>query len=156
MFSLKVLGTCLDHKLHAPIMLQQWQMASPHPRLWSQLSPGASPEPCAVISAGGVLDLCYADEEALGGGAGAVARFLGHLFARCCWFSQVFPNHFRMGFLAVRMEHRGNLTNQQCRLIIISHRLWHGKFSLLMDKFMGKSWNETGYGFWNQAQFIDV
>jgi hypothetical protein len=28
-----------------------------------------------------------------------------------------------MGFLAVRMEYRGNLTNQQCRLIIISHRL---------------------------------
>ena len=51
-------------------------------RLWSQLSPfGATTEtpPCVVISAGGVLDLCYADEEALGGGAGAVARFLGRL-----------------------------------------------------------------------------
>lgn len=33
----------------------------------------------AVVSVGGVLDLCDADEEALGGGAGAVARFLGHL-----------------------------------------------------------------------------
>ncbi|CAL1165885.1 unnamed protein product [Cladocopium goreaui] len=52
--------------------------AGGHLALWSQLSPGASPEPCAVISAGGVLDLCYADEEALGGGAGAVARFLGY------------------------------------------------------------------------------
>ena len=50
-------------------------------RLWSQLSPLGATEtpPCVVISAGGVLDLCYADEEALGGGAGAVARFLGRL-----------------------------------------------------------------------------
>eukprot|EP00435_Cladocopium_sp_Y103_P021749 s81_g5.t1 len=54
--------------------------AGGHLALWSQLSPGSptSTEPCAVISAGGLLDLCYADEEALGGGAGAVARFLGY------------------------------------------------------------------------------
>ena len=47
-------------------------------RLWSLLRPVSTDIRC-VVSAGGVLDLCYADEEALGGGAGAVARFLGCL-----------------------------------------------------------------------------
>ena len=47
-------------------------------RLWSQLRPVSTDIRC-VVSVGGVLDLCYADEEALGGGAGAVARFLGRL-----------------------------------------------------------------------------
>ena len=37
----------------------------------------------AAISVGGVLDLVYADEEGLGGGAGAVARFLGYLGLKC-------------------------------------------------------------------------
>ena len=41
-----------------------------------------------MISAGGVLDLCYADEEALGGGAGAVARFLGHRGGKMTWWQE--------------------------------------------------------------------
>ena len=35
---------------------------------------------------------------------------------------------------------------QPCYLII-SHRLRHGTLSVLPGKFMGESWNETGYGF---------
>eukprot|EP00434_Breviolum_minutum_P022861 symbB.v1.2.020172.t1/scaffold1682.1/size105993/3 len=49
--------------------------AGGHLALWSLLRPVSTDIRC-VVSAGGVLDLCYADEEALGGGAGAVARFL--------------------------------------------------------------------------------
>ncbi|CAK9007764.1 unnamed protein product [Durusdinium trenchii] len=52
--------------------------AGGHLALWSQLRPIRVTDCRAVVSVGGVLDLCDADEEALGGGAGAVARFLGY------------------------------------------------------------------------------
>ncbi|CAE7777113.1 IMCEL1, partial [Symbiodinium pilosum] len=50
--------------------------AGGHLALWSQLQTLDSTPAAAVVSNGGVLDLCYADSEELGGGAGAVQRFL--------------------------------------------------------------------------------
>eukprot|EP00439_Symbiodinium_sp_Y106_P040215 s371_g4.t3 len=52
--------------------------AGGHLALWSQLRSAEVSPAAAVVSAGGVLDLCYADSEELGGGAGAVPRFLSY------------------------------------------------------------------------------
>ncbi|CAE7329318.1 ICMEL2 [Symbiodinium natans] len=52
--------------------------AGGHLALWSQLQAANSSPAAAVVSTGGVLDLCYADSEELGGGAGAVQRFLSY------------------------------------------------------------------------------
>ena len=43
--------------------------AGGHLALWSQLRSAEVSPAAAVVSAGGVLDLCYADSEELGGGS---------------------------------------------------------------------------------------